>query len=259
MAYKVLLGLYICSMAKEWFDTWFDTNYYHILYKNRNDEEAQLFITNICNNLQLGAGAKVLDLACGKGRHSVMLNKLGLDVIGADLSENSITHAKQFENEHLHFYVHDMRYILRTNYFDTVFNCFTSFGYFKKRHHNQLVANAMVAAVVNGGRIVIDFINSYKGEIGLQTNNSHTTKDGDITFTIHKKLENGFFVKQIDVQDGDNPVQSFTESVQALYLADFKELLSNAGAQLVGHYGDYTLQNFDQATSPRLIMVFEKQ
>jgi cyclopropane fatty-acyl-phospholipid synthase-like methyltransferase len=246
-------------MAKEWFDTWFDTTYYHTLYKNRNDEEAQLFITNISKHLGLQPGAKVLDLACGKGRHSIMLHQLGLDVMGADLSENSIAHAKQFENDTLQFVVHDMRYILRTNYFATVFNCFTSFGYFKKRHHNQLVANAMTAAVTKGGKIVIDFINSYKGEKGLQTNNKYTVQDGDVTFTITKKLENGFFVKQIDVQDGDTALQTFTESVQALYLPDFIELMSNAGAQFVTHFGDYTLHAFDQTTSPRLIMIFEKK
>ncbi len=48
----------------------------------------------------------MLDLACGKGRHSITLNKLGFDVLGIDLSEESITYAKQFENEYLKFEKH---------------------------------------------------------------------------------------------------------------------------------------------------------
>jgi 2-polyprenyl-3-methyl-5-hydroxy-6-metoxy-1,4-benzoquinol methylase len=45
--------------------------------------------------LNLPEKAKVLDLACGKGRHSIYLNQLGFDVLGADLSENSILEAQK--------------------------------------------------------------------------------------------------------------------------------------------------------------------
>ncbi|MFN5878833.1 MAG: SAM-dependent methyltransferase, partial [Flavobacteriales bacterium] len=68
--------------SKEWFADWFDTPYYHILYKNRNDEEAAHFIENLIEFIQLDLGSRVLDLACGKGRHSVTLNKLGYNVLG---------------------------------------------------------------------------------------------------------------------------------------------------------------------------------
>src|SRR5690554_744393 len=82
-----------------WFETWFDTSYYHILYQNRDFVEAERFITNLLAFLKLPAGSNCLDLACGKGRHSVFLNKHGLKVTGVDLSENSINEAKTFENE----------------------------------------------------------------------------------------------------------------------------------------------------------------
>ncbi len=80
---------------KNWFAKWFDTKYYHILYKDRDYQEARMFIDNITSYLNLPEKAKVLDLACGKGRHSIYLNKLGFDVVGADLSENSINEAKK--------------------------------------------------------------------------------------------------------------------------------------------------------------------
>jgi 2-polyprenyl-3-methyl-5-hydroxy-6-metoxy-1,4-benzoquinol methylase len=246
-------------MAQEWFDTWFDSEYYHLLYKDRNDAEAELFIKNICKFLDLKKQACVLDLACGKGRHSMMLHQLGYNVIGADLSENSIAHAKQFENENLQFYVHDMRAIIRSNYFDVAMNCFTSFGYFKHRHHNQLVANAMVAAVKNGGNIVIDFINSYKGEASIKLQSTFSIQEGNIRFEIQKKLEDGFFKKTITVHDSNKPIQQFSESVQAFYLADFVELFSKAGATLITHFGDYHLHPFDNTESARLIMVFKKK
>ena len=116
--------------TKDWFTDWFNTPYYHILYKDRNDNEAQQFIKKITEFLSLPKNATLLDLPCGKGRHSVFLNSLGFKVIGADLSENSIQHAKNFENENLKFIVQDMREPLHKKY-DAVFNLFTSFGYFK--------------------------------------------------------------------------------------------------------------------------------
>ena len=123
----------------DWFASWFDTNYYHLLYKNRNDDEARLLIEHLVGYLNLAPNSKVLDLACGKGRHSITLNELGFDVLGIDLSSNSIEEAKQFENETLHFDVCDMRNSFTKNTFDVVFNLFTSFGYFDNKSDNEKV------------------------------------------------------------------------------------------------------------------------
>ncbi len=46
----------------------------------------------------------MLDVACGKGRHSRALADMGFDVTGIDLSFDSIREAKKSENEHLHFF-----------------------------------------------------------------------------------------------------------------------------------------------------------
>lgn len=79
-----------------------------IFYIKGNYREAQLFMDNL-TLLNLPEKAKVLDLACGKGRHAIYLNKLGFDVLGVDLSENSIAEANKNANESLHFEVHDMQ------------------------------------------------------------------------------------------------------------------------------------------------------
>ena len=81
---------------KEWFATWFETDYYHTLYKYRDKAEAEHFIEHLIEELNAEKGSKVLDLACGKGRHSITLHELGMDVLGADLSSNSIGMAQQF-------------------------------------------------------------------------------------------------------------------------------------------------------------------
>ncbi len=93
----------------------------------------------------------MLDIGCGKGRHSVQLASKGFDVTGIDLSEHSITKAKKKENDHLHFFVHDMRLPFWINYFDYAFNFFTSFGYFKtRREHDNAIRT--VAQSLKPGR-----------------------------------------------------------------------------------------------------------
>ena len=70
----------------DWFTSWFNTPYYHILYKHRNDADAQFFMRNITAFLKLPKNSYIADLPCGKGRHSVYLNSLGYKVTGGDLT-----------------------------------------------------------------------------------------------------------------------------------------------------------------------------
>ena len=93
----------------DWFVSWFDSPYYHVLYKNRDDSEAQQFMTRLTDYINLESGDTILDVACGKGRHATFLASLGFQVTGMDLSNNSIEFASQFENENLQFLTHDMR------------------------------------------------------------------------------------------------------------------------------------------------------
>src|SRR3989344_5362829 len=123
----------------EWFECWFDSPYYHVLYKNRDFTEAELFIDNLVQLIKPSKSNRILDLACGKGRHAIYLNKKGFDVTGIDLSEKSIECAKISGNETLHFYTHDMRKLFRSNYFDIVLNLFTSFGYFEQEREDNAV------------------------------------------------------------------------------------------------------------------------
>ena len=100
---------------KEWFREWFDSSWYHKLYFERNEHEAQQFLSRLINYLKCAEGSRMLDVACGKGRHSIQLAGKGFKVTGIDLSEDSIREAKEHENENLEFFVHDMRLPFRMN------------------------------------------------------------------------------------------------------------------------------------------------
>ncbi len=239
--------------SQNWYASWFDTDYYHILYKDRHYEEAQLFIDNITHYLNLPENAKVLDLACGRGRHSIYLNKLGYDVLGTDLSANSIRFAKQFENETLHFTQHDMAVPCQQK-FDVVFNLFTSFGYFDDDDKNLETLIAIKESLTEYGFAVLDFMNVEKV---IQNLVEEETKEVDgITFYIKRKYENGHIFKNIRFTDKGQNFE-FTERVKALTLEDFEALLEKAGMYLLETFGDYKLNRFYKNSSDRLILLFK--
>ena len=239
--------------ADSWFVSWFDSPYYHILYKERNFREAQIFMDNLTHYLNLPERAKVLDLACGKGRHSIYLNQLGFDVLGVDLSENSICIAKKNENETLHFKVHDMR-VPFTEKFDAIFNLFTSFGYFKNDDDNLTTLIAIKDSLSEYGFGVIDFMNATHVIANLVADEVKTV-DG-IDFHIKRQHIDGHICKEIDFEDKGETFH-FTEKVRALTLADFQELMEQAGIYLLDIFGDYKLKKFHKSESERLIMIFK--
>ncbi|TCK64761.1 methyltransferase family protein [Winogradskyella wandonensis] len=239
--------------TEKWYASWFDTPYYHILYKDRDYKEAQTFMDNLTGYLNLPEHGKILDLACGKGRHSIYLNKLGYNVTGVDLSEQSIAYARQFENDSLKFDVHDMTKPYPET-FDAVFNLFTSFGYFEKDECNLQTIESIKAELNDTGFGVIDFMNSEYVIDNLVAEDTKTI-DG-ITFLQQRKLEDGYIVKDISfTADGED--YQFQERVKAFTLKDFEVLFEKAGVHLLDVFGDYKLHKYHQKTSERLIMIFK--
>ena len=239
--------------SENWYASWFDTPYYHILYKDRNYREAQIFMDNLTHYLNLPEDAKILDLACGKGRHSVYLNQLGYDVTGADLSENSIEAASEFANDKLHFKVHDMREPFEEK-FDAVFNLFTSFGYFESDDDNLTTLKAIHNSLSEYGFAVIDFMN-----VNYIINNlvSEEVKTVDsIDFHIKRYVKDNHIFKEIDFE-ADGQQFHFTEKVKALTLNDFEQMMEEAGIYLLDVFGDYKLRKFYKNDSERLIMIFK--
>lgn len=238
---------------KEWFEHWFDTPFYHILYDYRNDDEARFFMRNLVDHLKLSKGDNILDLPCGKGRHAIFLYEQGFKITGADLSANSIEHAKQFEKQGLSFEIHDMRNPLNES-FDAIFNLFTSFGYFNQETTNIKVLKNFKNALRPGGHIVVDFLNLEK--VVQELIPEQRVSKNEIDFVIRKNVSENFIIKQIEVHH-DQKVHQYIEKVQALDLAKMKFFAKAAGLEIQEVFGDYELNPFDKRTSERLILVMQ--
>jgi len=244
-------------MENPWFKDWFNSPYYHQLYFKRDEKEAADFIDALIAHLQPSPGARMLDVACGKGRHSIQLAQLGYDVTGIDLSEDSIREALQHESERLHFYRHDMRLPFWMHYFDYAFNFFTSFGYFRTRREHDNAIRTIAQSLRNGGTFVMDYLNMHYEEEHLLHQSEQTI--AGVHYYITKWLDETNFYKKIEVEDeklGEPLV--FTEQVAKFSLGDFTEMFAYQGLQIKEVFGDYQFGHYDIRQSPRLIMVAGK-
>lgn len=238
-----------------WYEKWFNTKYYHILYANRDYEEAKLFINNLASHLKLKKNSKIIDIACGNGRHAVYLNLLGYDVTGIDLSKKNIESASKSSKKNLQFFVHDMRKLFKQNEYDLAVNLFTSFGYFDKDFDNEKALLSIANNVKTEGLVVIDFMNVKKVLMNLIK--SEIKIIDDIEFNITRTIKNNKILKSINVKDRKEKLV-FKEEVSIITLDKFSEYIKKAGLQIIDIFGNYHLESFNALKSERLILVCKK-
>jgi len=243
--------------VQPWFKEWFNSPYYHQLYFKRDQNEAANFINKLINYLQPPTGSFMLDVACGKGRHSVQLASKGFDVTGIDLSEDSIREAKELETETLHFFLHDMRLSFWINYFDYAFNFFTSFGYFNTQREHDNAIRTIAQSLKPEGIFVIDYLNVHYAEDHL-VHKSEIEVEG-VNYFITKWFDEDYFYKKIIVEDDhlEQPIMH-VEKVAKFSLGDFTDMLAFQEMQVQEVFGDYDFNDYNVKKSPRMIIIAKK-
>ena len=239
--------------ANNWFKEWFNTSDYHLLYSHRDFQEAGVIIDHISQLLQLKPASKVVDLACGRGRHSVALHRKGFKVYGLDLSEQNIQYAyKHFSNRDLEFFQHDMRDPFPVNEMDAVFNFFTSFGYFDTTQEHVKVIQNVFHCLKEGGYFILDYFNADRVRQNLVATEERILEDR--LFKIKRYLDHSKIVKEIEVFS-HGPTRTYFERVEAFSVEDLSAIFEMGGMEVVDVFGDYTLNPYDKGTSTRMIMV----
>jgi SAM-dependent methyltransferase len=141
----------------QWFERFFDADYVALLRDTSPPRQTRRQVDFLVRSLRLPAGARILDLPCGYGRHAAELARRGFRVVGVDLSRAMIAEARRrwTEGPCLRFTRGDMRRLKVTGAFDAVINMYTSFGYFSPRE-NLAVLRRMTRALRPGGLLLID-------------------------------------------------------------------------------------------------------
>lgn len=143
-----------------WFHKIFNEEYLRTLPKDIH-RQTKREVDFLERSLRINEDMRLLDLACGFGRHSIELTRRGFEVAGLDLSmpllKKALTEAKK-QSLSIKFIHGDMRDLNFDSIFDGCFLWQTSFGYFEDRVNLQ-VLRGINRALKPGGRLVVDVIN----------------------------------------------------------------------------------------------------
>lgn len=239
-----------------WYLDWFSSEYYDLLYKHRDEEEATAFIENIFGLLPIKKECQILDMACGNGRHSKALAPFGF-VWGIDINAAQIQKAQKRNIPNAQFLVHDMRKVVKENHFDVVFNLFSSFGYFNSREEDLNVLKGVVCNLQKDAFFVQDYLNAPL--IISRLKESEEITDGELRFFIQRSLINNVIKKEIIVEKQGKKVGLFKEELMAYTPEELVSLHLESGLSVIHTFGDYNLCTFDPTQSTRWIAVSQKK
>ncbi len=243
-----------------WFEEWFNSPLYEKLYANRDEGEAELLAKLIVKEIPPENYPKILDLGCGRGRHSFALANNDYNVTGTDLSPAAINKARKTADERgleqITFHIRDMREPLPET-FHAIVNLFTTFGYFLDDEENLKVVKAVHQMLETGGRFMIDFLNAHKVRETLVPEESGTY--GGLNYQIRRFIKNEMVHKEITFSGSSlSKPKTYRERVKLYDEEWFRNAFESCGFTVRNCWGDYKGSSFDEQSSPRLILLAEK-
>lgn len=242
---------------EEAFNADYDRIHMHSFTEERNTAEAD-FIESV---LSISPGSEMLDLACGHGRHALILSARGYKVTGLDLSERFVklaqAEAKRRKLEAV-FEVGDMRKIPYKSKFDGVYCYFTSFGYFPHRE-NVKTLEAVARSLGKGGRFMLETANR---DWLLRQIEAQPRRWEEISPDFLYLEDTGFnartsriTTRRIVVEGTDRRELNFDLRLYAL--AELEDLIELAGMKIVSTYGGRDRSPFS-ISSHRMVILSEK-
>jgi len=242
----------------DWYERSFGDDYL-LVYKHRDAQGAKQEVERMVGWLRLAPGAKVLDLCCGMGRHSLALAEAGYRVTGVDLSEVLLREAKRFDTRgQVTWHKADMRRLpLEHGEFDAVVNLFTSFGYFREDVEQIKVLREAARVLRPGGRFLLDFLNPAYTTTHLVPY-SEREDEGQRIVEL-RRIEDGFVIKDIVITSPGGEPRHYIERIMLYGLDDFRRMLREAGLHLQNVHGNYDEEIYDPETSRRMILVGVRQ
>ncbi len=245
-------------MKSEWFKDWFNTEEYLNVYKHHNEADAEDHIKLILDNVSIPGDAKILDMACGSGRHAILLARKKYNVTAVDLSENLLSIARQtseVENLAINFIHSDIRNFNSIKKYDLILNLFTSFGYFQTDEENFSILKKAYDLLKVNGYFVLDYFNS-KFLIDNLVEFSTEVIDGGI-ISQQRSIKDSRIVKKILIDKKDEHSE-YEESVRMFSKDELTNELINIGFDIYRTFGDFFGNEFNPHSSPRLILICKK-
>lgn len=206
--------------------------------------DAQIdFVAGICS---LGPGARVLDLGCGAGRHTILMAERGLDVTGVDLSPRLLKLARERWSERNPnqagplFAPGDMRWPPLPGPFDAAVMLDVSLGVFDDDADHAQTLAAAHERLRPGGRLVLELFNPYFWAHHQVTQHypAGTASDiGDVIRSYRFDALHGRVVDQVTVFDANGRHRVPDQRLRVWTPPELRVLLADAGFGDLQFYG----------------------
>jgi SAM-dependent methyltransferase len=217
----------------EWFEEWFGEEYLR-LYPHRDDADAERAVSLIRRTVPFEVGWRVLDVACGAGRHARAFEAAGARCFGLDLSATLLRLARQVTDAPL--VRADMRQLpIRPRSIDLTVNLFTSFGYFDRDSEHTAALAEMISTVRPGGWFVIDFLNPASVRRGLIPEETVEVGQSRIQVSRSVSPDGRYVCKSIRSPQG----RAYQERVRLFEPDQMIAMLLAAGVEVKFRFGDY--------------------
>lgn len=242
-----------------WYDEFFKEDYLQVYVPFLTEERTKAEVNFIVEVLNLPVGSKILDLACGFGRHTIPLAKKGYDMTGLDYTEKFIRMAEEKarkENLQIEFLVGDMRKIPFENHFVGIISYFTSFGFFSDEENFE-VLKVVSKALKKEGKFLLEIMNRDILVKNFQAKDWERLEDGTLVLEERNwDLKTGKIKNYTTILDKKGERKRWFE-VRLYTLEELNYLLEKVGLKIIETYGrkDKTPYLVD---SPRLIVISQK-
>ncbi len=217
----------------EWFEEWFGEDYLR-LYPHRDDADARRAVSLIAGTVHLQRGWKVLDVACGAGRHARAFVEAGAQCFGLDLSATLLRVAREVTDAPL--IRADMRQLpVRPASMHLTVNLFTSFGYFDRDAEHRTALEEMISTVRPGGWFVLDFLNPATVRRELVPEEMVNLSGQTVRVTRSVSPDGRYVCKSIRAREG----KQYLERVRLFEPEQISDMLESAGVRIRHRFGDY--------------------
>ena len=244
-----------------WYKTFYDEHYLKEYASGFTPERAQREVGFVNRTLNLPEGARILDLCCGHGRHTVELAAAGYSMVGQDLSATFLDLAKDAaaaRDLQIQFVRADMREIPFEAEFDAVINMFTAFGYFDDAE-NQKVLDAVARALKPGGKFLIDLLNTLRIIRDFLPQSWDELPDGTATLTKRDyNLLTGNIEEFRTYIAPDGSKREIHLVWRSYFYTELAKMLNRASLAPIQVFGGFDSSEFTW-DSNRMIILAEKQ
>jgi SAM-dependent methyltransferase len=248
------------KQKKQWYENEnFWNTFAPMMFNQKRLGETGAEVDQIIKLSGIRKGAKVLDLCCGFGRHSLELASRGYNITGVDLNEEYLAKASKLAKAkglNIRFIRDDMRRFCLLDSFDAAINMFTAFGYFENPAEDRHVLTNMYCSLRKGGTLIIDVMGK---EIiaRIFREREWYEENGRIFLQEHKIRQDWSWIdnRWIVLENGRRKEFEFGHRLYSA--AELTGLLKNCGFSSVRIYGDFTGADYDH-NAKRLIAVARK-